>query len=550
MKETTLKLRPISRFWKLLEKDQRSIYQIYIYAVLNGLVNLSLPLGIQTIINLIQGGEVSSSWIVLVFFVLLGIAFTGIFQVLQLRIVENIQHRIFARSSFEFAFRLPKLKLKQVDDIHIPELVNRFFDTLTIQKGLPKILIDFSLATFQVVFGLILLALYSPYFIILGFILFFLLYLIFRITGPKGLETSLLESKYKYQVAYWLEEIGRTNKSFKLNAQSGLHMKKSDALVANYLNARENHFKILIAQFQQFIGFKIILAAGLLVVGSLLVFDERMNLGQFVAAEIIIILILNSVEKVIKVIDTIYDVLTALEKIGFVTDLSLDENIGQYEASGETGFAIGASQLSFKYPDQEQFLIRNLNFRIPGGGKVSITGPSGSGKSTLLHLIAGYYEVNRGELLFDEVPFFTYERSGIYQQIGAYFPSNQLFVGSIYENITVGKDIDDKDLQEVIEILGLKSFIARQKAGILAMIDPGGRRLPRSIIQKLLIARAIAHKPRLLLLEDPLQLIEASEKNQIIDYIMAKERPWTVVVVADYEYWNQKSDQIITLIKN
>ena len=104
---------------------------------------------------------------------------------------------------------MPKIKLLELDKIHAPELANRFFDTLTIQKGMPKILIDFSLALFQIVFGMILLTVYSPYFIILGLFLAFLVYLIFKFTGPKGLSTSLQESKYKYQMAHWLEEIAR-----------------------------------------------------------------------------------------------------------------------------------------------------------------------------------------------------------------------------------------------------------------------------------------------------------------------------------------------------
>ncbi|MGB1243644.1 MAG: ABC transporter transmembrane domain-containing protein, partial [Chitinophagales bacterium] len=374
-------LKPVLRFWRLLTPYQKEIYQIYLYAILNGLVNLSLPLGIQAIINLIQGGQVSTSWMILVGFVLMGIAGTGTLQVLQLRIVEDIQQGIFTRSSFEFAYRIPKIKLLELDQIHAPELVNRFFDTLTIQKGLPKILIDFSLASFQVIFGLLLLAVYSSYFILLGVFLCFLLWLIFKITGAKGLETSLKESKYKYQLAHWLEETARTNKSFKLASNSNFYLQKTDAIAVNYLKAREKHFKVLLGQFRYFIGFKIVVAAGLLVLGSILVFQEQMNIGQFVAAEIIIILIINSVEKIIRIIDTIYDVLTALEKIGYVTDLDLDEHDGQLLASSQNGISLEVINLEFAYPDMKRKLIKNLSFEIEASAKVTVIGESGSGKS-------------------------------------------------------------------------------------------------------------------------------------------------------------------------
>ena len=126
---------PLERFRKLLQIDKKEIYQVYIYAFFNGLVNLSLPIGIQAIINLIQGGEITTSWIILVAFVIGGVVLAGILQLLQLRIVENIAQKIFSKASFEFAYRIPEIKHSQLHNYYAPELANRFFDTMTIQKG-------------------------------------------------------------------------------------------------------------------------------------------------------------------------------------------------------------------------------------------------------------------------------------------------------------------------------------------------------------------------------------------------------------------------------
>lgn len=542
-------LTAIKRFWNLLSLYRKEIYLIYLYAVLNGLVNLSLPLGIQAIINLIQGAQISTSWTILVIFVLIGIFITGIFQVLQLRIVENIQQDIFARASFDFAVRIPKIKLLNLDKIHAPELVNRFFDTLTIQKGLPKILIDFSLALFQVVFGLVLLAIYSPYFIFLGLFLCFIVWLLFKITGQKGLETSIDESTFKYKIAHWLEEIARTNKSFKLNTHSQFHLDKTDDISFNYLEAREKHFSVILKQFKYFVGFKVLLAAGLLVLGSLLVFSEQMNMGQFVASEIIIILIINSIEKIIRIVETIYDVLTALEKIGYVTDLELDNESGLSIREDIKGIEIEALNLEFAFPDMNQKLIKDLSFKIPIGSKVLITGESGTGKSTLLSLIAGFYDFDDGEILFNDIPIKNYDKDDLYKIIGFYFPANLLFEGSILENITLGRKVEDEKVFEVINKLKLREFIVKQPRGMHGFVDPEGRRLPRSIVQKILIARAIIHQPKLLIMEYPLQFVEQNEKNEIIDYILSEENNWTALVVSDYDYWTKKCTQTIELKK-
>ena len=544
-----MKTSPFTRFLNLLKQYKLELRQIYTYAFFIGIVNLSLPLGIQAIINYLQTGEISSSWTVLVGFVLFGITITGFLQVLQLRVVENIQQDLFARSALEFAFRLPKIKSIQLDKIHAPELVNRFFDTLTIQKGLPKILIDFSLASFQIVFGLILLAIYSPYFIILGAALLIVLWLIFRITGPAGLRTSLTESKYKYQTAHWLEEIARVNNSFKISPLSGFHLNKTDETTYNYINAREKHFKVLLNKYRLFVGFKVAVAAGLLLLGSFLVFEGQMNIGQFVAAEIIIILIINSVEKILTIIDTIYDVLTALEKIGYITDLPLDEDKGIATIEPSKAISIKTNELDFSFPDTPKLVLDELSLDIPANAKVVISGETGSGKTTLLRLLAGIYKPKGGEILINEIALENYNQTNFYENIGIIFPSNQLFEGSFKENITMGKKIDDKRLAEIVHLLGIDTYLRTQPKGIESFIDSGGRRLPRSIIQKIIIARVIINEPKLLLLEDPLQFVSNEDKKQIIDYLTDEKRNWTLVVVADYHYWAEKATQKIELRK-
>ena len=217
MENSDNSLSPLERFVRLLKPDSKEIRNVYVYSIFIGLINLSLPLGIQAIINLIQGGQISTSWIVLLVFVVGSVAIAGILQIFQMRITENLQQKIFTRAAFEFAYRIPRVRLEALYKHYAPELMNRFFDTMSVQKGLPKILIDFSAASLQVIFGLILLSFYHPFFIIFSLILILLVYAIFWLTARRGLETSLLESKYKYKMAHWLEEMARTSTTFKLN---------------------------------------------------------------------------------------------------------------------------------------------------------------------------------------------------------------------------------------------------------------------------------------------------------------------------------------------
>ena len=529
----------MQRLQRLLAVDKKEITQVYIYALLNGLVNLSLPLGIQAIINLIQGGEMSTSWVVLVAFVLVGIALTGVFQLLQLRIVENICQKIFSRASFEFAYRIPRIKYRELYDYYAPELANRFFDTITIQKGLPKILIDFSLSAFQIVVGLIVLSTYHSFFILFGVGLIALVYTIIVFTGPKGLQTSLQESKYKYDVAHWLEEIARTKLSFKLIHDPEIAMTQTDARVTNYIESRESHFRILLLQFVNLIGFKVLVAAGLLVIGSILVFQQKMNIGQFVAAEIIIILIISSVEKLIKSLDSIYDVLTALEKIGYVTDMELDQEDGLDMFLEDGGINLSVTDLTYAYPNSNRNILNNVCFELPPNESALIMGSSGSGKSTLNTLLAGIHDATSGVIRFNGLSIKSLDINQLRQHIGFGLSNNQIFQASLMDNITMGRDgISAEMVVDAIEIVNLRPFLNSLPDGLYTKLDPEGSRIPRSAANKIILARAIVNNPSLLILEDPLDHVPAEEKEIIIKNLTNPKRNWSILVTTVDVMWS------------
>ena len=536
----------INRFWLLLKIYKSELKLIYLYAVLIGFINLTLPLGVQAIINFLQAGEFTITWLVLVALVLIGIMASSWLQIMQLHVVEKSQQNIFARSAFEFAYRLPKINVRELDTTHAPELVNRFFDTLTIQKGVPKIMIDFSMAIFQIVFGVVLLSIYSPYFILLGVTLSVITLIIVKFTSPKGLKTSVKESKHKYQLVHWLEEIARTNKSFKMYSDSKLHLQKTDNIVGEYIQARENHFNVLLGHYGLFIIFKLVVGTTLLLLGGSLVFMDKMNIGQFVAAEIIVLLTINSVEKLFTTIDVIYDVLTALDKIGHISDLKLDEDTGEYQVKSDKGLSIKAEKITFHF-ENEIPIFSELSFHIMSNEKVILKGSSGSGKTLLLQIIAGIHNISSGHLHINEVPIKNYKRKSLHESIAIGLNTNQLFEASILDNITMGREFDATLLSELLELLNLNTYLMQQSLHLESIIDSGGRRLPQSIIQKIQLARLLIGKPQLLLLEDPFHSIGLDEKKRIIDYITDNRRNCTLVVISDFEYWQEKCHKVLEI---
>ncbi len=535
MTANTNYISPVRRFWMLLKPDRKEIKNVYVYSIVNGLVNLSLPVGIQAIINLIQGGQISTSWVVLVIFVIAGIIVAGLLQVSQMRITENLQQKIFVRAAFEFTYRLPRIKLEALYKRYAPELMNRFFDVMSVQKGVSKILIDFSTASIQVIFGLVLLSLYHPFFIVFSFILVVLIYSIFKFTGKLGLKTSLEESKYKYNVAHWLQELARTNVTFKMAGNTEMALSKTEKETSKYIKARESHFKILVQQYYLMIAFKVLVAAGLLIIGGILVMEQQMNIGQFVAAEIIILLVLGSVEKLIVSLEVLYDVLTSLEKIGQVTDLELDKATGIdiSKESLEGGIKIEFNNVDFCYPDQDKKILDGFSMVIEKNERVMIAGNNDSGKSTLISLIAGTYLPISGYIGYNDFPQGNINPMILRGIIGECLSSELLFEGTILENITMGREKATFDnVKWAIKNLGLEKIIKNLPEGYDTHIYPQGQQFSKSVVNKLLLARSIADQPKLLILKDMLVHMSPKERERILTFLTADENPWTFVIIS------------------
>ncbi|TAI47924.1 peptidase domain-containing ABC transporter [Flagellimonas allohymeniacidonis] len=536
------------RLLGMLALDKKDILQIFYYAIFAGVVNLSLPLGIQAIINLIQGAQVSTSWIILVILVTLGVAFAGVLQLMQIRIIENVQQKIFTRSSFEFAYRFPKIKMSQLRNFYPPELANRFFDTLTIQKSLSKILIDFPAALLQIIFGLLLLSFYHPFFIIYGILLILLIYVVFKFTAQRGLETSLDESQNKYKVAHWIQEVARSLVSFKLSGKTTHAIDKNDTLVVSYLDARESHFKVLVLQFIQMIGFKVLVTAGLLLIGGLLVLNQEMNIGQFVAAELIILLVISSVEKLILGLETFYDLLTSLEKLGQVVDRELEPLDGERPFSEDEGFTVELQNVSYFVPDRDKKIIDDISLTISPSCTILLQGPNGSGKSTLLRLIAGILEPTQGNIFVNNVALQGLNLNYYRYHLGQSLTEESPFEGTIVDNITFGdKEVSKDDVYWALEKTGLTEFVKEQPQGLNTVLYPEGRQIPYTIAKKIVLARSIVGRPKLLILKDPLDQFTEEEAERIMDFLTNPENGWALVVVSQNPKWTERCGRIITI---
>lgn len=541
------KITAFKKFLDILRYEKQEISSIYFYAIFGGLVQLSMPLGIQSIISFVLAASMSTTLVLLIIFVIAGVFVAGLLQVNQMKLIEKIQQQLFVRYSFQYAHIIPNFNLKEVDSYYLPELVNRFFDTISLQKGISKLLLDVPAATIQIFFGLILLSFYHPVFIFFGMFLLLILYLILRTTGNKGMETSLQESDYKYQVLGYLEELARVVTTFKFSRNKSLHINKTDEYVTGYLHARTAHFKILLFQYWTLIGFKVLITASMLVVGAFLLINQQLNIGQFIAAEIVILMVISSVEKLIVNLDKVYDVMTSVEKITKVTDKPVEQSGTAQLVSDNKGLLLQAQKLTFGYtPDQP--VIKKVSFTINPGEKICIQGAQSSGKSTLLRLLSGAYPSFEGNLLVNGIPVSNYDINSLRAKTGIMLHMQEVFRGTLQENICLGDDsISYQQIDRLADLVGLKPLIETNKQGYSLPLEPTGQRLPQRMIRKIVLMRALVHQPPLLLLEDPWMGLEQNNALQIQNYLLNELPNTTVIVVTNEEAFSSKCDRIFVM---
>ncbi|PLK44317.1 peptidase domain-containing ABC transporter [Emticicia sp. TH156] len=538
-------IHPFIRIINLLRLDQKDITSLYFFAILSGIIQLVMPLGIQSIINFVMYNTASTSLVVLIGLVIVSVFLAGLLQINQMKLSEKIQQKIFVRYAFEYADTLPKIRPEATEGYYMPEQTNRFFDTINLQKGLSKLLLGVPTAIVQILFGILLLSFYHAIFIAFGGLLILIVYLIFRLSSDRGLETSLKESDYKYKVAAWLQEISRNQNTFKNYEYTHLNIQRTDEFTQGYLENRTRHFGILKTQYWSLVAFKVILTAAMLIIGCALLLNQLINIGQFIAAEIVIIAITASVEKLITSIDIVYDVLTAVEKLNKVLQKPT-ESSGKLKLSNGNPLKVEFKNVSFAYT-KHSTILNGLSFVIQPGEKALLMKTlSGRGTSTVLKLISNNLTQYQGHILINDVPIDNYDILSIRKHLTYLSGQNEIFNGSLWDNISIGNtDIRPETVTSLIKILGFDGFIDEFDNGYDTELFTKGAKLSSHLIQEILLLRTFVQPSSLMVLDEPFKNLSATKAQKVAEYIC--NLPITVVVASEQQEIKPHFNKILEL---
>lgn len=525
-------VKPMARFLRLAAAQSDALLVLVSYTFLTGLLSLAVPLAAQALVNTVAAGIFIQPLVVLTLLLFGGLLITGLLRVLKLVLVEKIQQQTFAEVALTLGRKIPRIEHAILSDEYMPELVNRFFDVMTVQKAWAKILLDVPSAILQILIGLVLMAFYSP--ILLAFDLIIcagLLLIIFGFSGG-GIRTSIEESNEKYHVAEWLEELARCETSFKMCSIPTYLIRKTDALVVRYISARRNHFHVIFRQAVSSYVFQAFASAGILGIGGFLVIERQLTLGQLVAAEIIVVIVMAAAEKLVRSLETFFDLVTGLHKVGHITDLKTERHLGE-EINWETpGVSISFNGVNFAYRNSSR-LFSELSFKVARGERVALVGASGCGKSTLAALVCRLQAPSHGSIKLNDIDVSDIALRNLRKQVALVSDANEIFEGTIEENITIGRDfVSHTDLVWALQMTQLESDIAKFPEGLKTELVSAGKNLSKGQMQRILIARAIVERPHLFILDEAFTGIDERQKLTIMANLFDRKNQWTILNIS------------------
>ena len=537
---------PHARLGQMIFEDRGDLLLIIVYTFFSGLLSLALPLATQIVVNTIAAGVFMQPLLLVSGAVCAALLFVALLRLLTLWMVEQIRQRTFTRVALRLAYRVPRVKHQLMSQQYLPELVNRFFDTITVQSAWFSFLLDAPAASLQVLVGMTLLAFYSPWLLIFdGIVIVFFLLEVF-VFGFGGFRSRSAETTQRFLIAEWLEELARCELGIKTNGIPSYLMKHADKLLVEYIKLRRGHFTVLFRQQASLFFFQALASAGVLGIGGFLIINRQLTMGQLVSSLLIVNMILPGLERIVRNCQNVYELLSALGKIGYVEDLPLERKGGELLPDSNKGAAVNIKGLRFAYQEQ-RYVLKGIDLQLAAGERISLFGHNASGKTTLAKILCGLIDPSEGLVEINGIDVRDIELDSLRRQIALVSDANEIFPGNIFENVSLGRrEISHADVMWALDMVRFDEF-NHLPNGLQTELGTAGRGLSRGQIQKLLLARTIVKRPQLIIFDEAFTAIEEKAKLEILDRIYAAEHKWTIIDISHDADCIMRSDRLVLM---
>ncbi len=515
---------------RLLASERGDVATILAFALGVGVLSVVTPAAIEALVNTVAFGVLLWPVVVLSLVMFGFLAFSACLRAMQSAVAEYVQRRVFVRTARTFVTAFLRCDADTLARSNPTDVVNRFFEVASVQKCLATLLVDGVQIAMTTIVGLAVLAFYHPYLLVFAVVMVFLLAFLILVLGAGGVRTSIAESAAKYEFAAWLEDLARCPRS--LRSESGLTFsaERAEERIDAYLVARRRHYSVVWRQVVFALAIEAVASTALLGLGGWLVIQRQLNLGQLVAGELIVTLVLSAVSKIGKYVEVFYDLHAGLAKLSIVDTLQSEVDGGELlpDESGPMRVAID--------PGNTDSL--QSSFQLPPGGRSALV--AGAESTAWLESLALLRSPPSGTVELDGIDGRSLNRPAAREHMTLVGPA-ETFAGTVAENLRAGRtDVSAADLRVALETVGLASRIARLPLGMATPLAPDGFPLDPTETARLALARAIASQPRLLLIDRLLDGLDLASPEPLADSLFGPSAPWTLVVASAREDVRQR----------
>jgi putative ABC transport system ATP-binding protein len=528
------KMPPLERFLTLMKPETGDIWILTIVALVTGILAMATPLAVETLVMTVAFGRYLQPVLILATMLFVFLAFKAALTGMQILVAEIIQRRLFARVAADLAYRLPHVQTEALDSKSGRELVNRFFDIVTFQKVTAEIVIDVLTLVITTVVGMIVLAFYHPWLLGFDVVLVGLMAILIFVLGRGAVAAKIKESSMKFKTGAWLEDLAGCGTAFHYEGAAEFALERCDAVVAEYLTARRRYFRIWMRQFIFALAVQVIAGTALLGLGGWLVITGQLTLGQLVAAELIVAMVVGAFTKLGKHISSFYDLMAAMDKLGILFDLPIEHEDGMLNPPSTRPATVSVHAVAYSFPKGRR-AVDGITFDVQSGQRWAVTGPTGSGKSVLLDLLFGLRTPTFGHITINGVDPRDL-RPDVLRKMVSLVRDVEVFQGTVAENVHLERpDISTSDVRDVLELIGLLPFILKLPDGLDTELCPTGAPLSQNQKKKLMLARAIVGRPNLMLIDTLLDDFPDAEADHLLDVLSDPSAPWSLIIVTGRE---------------
>ncbi len=518
------------RLGSFLDQERSIILPILTYAIAVGLFSLIIPLTVQELVNTFAF-SVSPIMVVTLVGIMAGILFlVGIFKILQFYATDILERRVFVRMALKLAQLLPRFKGKTFRS----DFVHRFFETVFLQRAISGLFVDLINVLVSGFIGMILLALYHPFFIFFDVALIVSV-IVIAFLGKGGLRRTISMSEAKYETFHWFQEVADNHLQFKATSSFDLILQKADILAADYVKARKSRIRVLLRQYIGSISLQVFLHTGLLGTAGWLLSQDELTLGQLVAAEVVITSLLLNLDSVVKRSYVVFYFFTALEELGHLFSLPQDKASNgsnlSIPQSSPAGLHLKCSRLN--WAKDLETVSEEIDLEALPGEKWGVICATEGARHHLSLAFAGLEQPPVGAVRYNEVDLKNLSLDQIGAQRSVVFTRDlELFKGSIAENIKMGRPgIKSEDLMWALTFSQMDKELESLPNGLETIVEEGGKGFAPSQRLRILLARAIVTRPSLLILDGAMHEAPDQIREPILRRLSSTDCPWTLVIV-------------------